>query len=140
MKINILTKVGIIYIYTFVQSFHPRLPPRFSPKFLPRLSPWFPKGKHLRQFVLIYLQNTQAQFLLLMLLLFCDLIFLVFTVLSDFYICRIHISKSVSIWNIEGNYIDLLKDSYSKETNLCWKRWKIMIVKTEYIINTFKFI
>ena len=34
------------------------------------------------------------------------------------------ISNSVAIRNIEGNDIDLLTISYSKETNLCWIRRK----------------
>ena len=51
------------------------------------------------------------------------------------------IYNSVAIWNFEGNDIDLLTISYSKETNLWSKRRnKIMKVKTEYIINTYKFI
>ena len=43
---------------------------------------------------LISLQNIQAQFLLLILLLVCDFIFLVFIVLSDCFICRIHVILS----------------------------------------------
>ena len=37
---------------------------------------------------------------------------------------NIIISKSVVIWNIEGNDIDFLTISYSKKTNLCWIRRK----------------
>ena len=77
-----------------VQSFHPRLPPRFPQNLLPRLSPWFPQGKYLRHPPLISLQNTQVQFPLIILLLFCDFIFLVFIVLSYCYICRIRVILS----------------------------------------------
>ena len=84
-------KISYFFKGIFVQSLHPRLPPRFPPNLPPRLSPWLPQGKYLRQSPLISLQNNQAHFLLLILLLVCDFIFLVFMVLSDCYICRIHV-------------------------------------------------
>ena len=76
-------------VFSF-QSLHPR----FLPNLPSRLSPWLTLGKYLRQSPLMFLQNIQAQFLLLILLLVCDFIFLVFIVLSDCYIYRIHVILS----------------------------------------------
>ena len=67
-----------VFIQGCPQGFPPRLPPRFPPKVSTRLYLWFPQGKYLRQSPLNFLQNRQSQFLLLILLLVCDFIFLVF--------------------------------------------------------------
>ena len=92
-SLKLAPKVTQINVSSF-QSFHPKFPPRFPPNLPPRMSPWSPQVKYLKQSPIIYLQNIQSQFPLLILLLVCDFIFLVFIVLSDCYICRIHVILS----------------------------------------------
>ena len=50
-----------------------------------------PPKQYIRQYPLNFLLNSQAQFLLLILLLVCHFIFLVLFVLSDRYIFHIHV-------------------------------------------------
>ena len=67
------------------------LTPRFPPNIPTRLYLGFPPKQYLRQHPLNFLLNSQAQFLLLILLLFCHFIFLLLFVLSYCYICHIHV-------------------------------------------------
>ena len=67
------------------------LPPRFPPNIPIRLYPQFPPNHYLRLYFLNFLLNSQSQFLLLILFLGFHFIFLVLFVLSDCYICHIHV-------------------------------------------------
>ena len=104
MKIINLSRVGIPKINKkfkdfFLPKFASKVAPRIASKVAPnvshksskRLYRWFPPKQYIRQYPLKFLLNSQSQFLLLILFLVFHFIFLVLFVLSDCYICHIHV-------------------------------------------------